>query len=102
MSSGLAIGSSVDALLLTPQGKLDALVRLSRTGDDEVYIDVDAGFGPAVVARLGRFKLRVKADVEQIDWRNQALRGPEYAGLFGRLGHGTGYVDRGALLPGAG
>ena len=32
--------------LLTPQGKLDALVRVTRAAEDELYVDVDAGFGP--------------------------------------------------------
>lgn len=79
--SVLAVGSSADALLLTPQGKLEALVRLNRTGDEEIYLDVDTGFGAAVVARLGRFKLRVKADIESVDWRNVAVRGPGAAAL---------------------
>jgi folate-binding protein YgfZ len=86
----VAVGSSVDALLLTPQGKLDALVRISRTGDDEIYVDVDAGFGEAVVARLGRFKLRVKADIEQVPWRNVALRGPDAPALLDGLASAGG------------
>ena len=31
--------------------------------------DVDAGFGDALVARLNRFRIRVKADVEPLPWR---------------------------------
>src|SRR5919109_2413667 len=57
------IGASAWSFLLQPQGKVDALVRLTRTADDEVVVDVDGGHGDAVVARLNRFKLRVKADI---------------------------------------
>jgi len=74
--AAIEVGASADALLLSPQGKLDALVRVSRTGDDELVIDVDAGFGEAVAARLARFKLRVKVVIEPLEWRCVALRGP--------------------------
>jgi folate-binding protein YgfZ len=77
----LAIGESADALLLTPQGKLDALVRVTRAADDELYVDVDGGYGAAVAARLARFKLRVKADIDVVDWRCVALRGPGAADM---------------------
>ena len=74
--AALGVGESADSLLLTPQGKLDALVRVSRTGDDELVLDVDGGFGEAVAARLARFKLRVKVAIEPLAWRCVALRGP--------------------------
>ena len=37
--------------------------------------DVDAGYGEALVARLNRFRIRVKADVEPLPWRVIAVRG---------------------------
>jgi len=77
--AALGRGESADSLILTPQGKLDALVRVTRAGDDELYIDVDAGFGQMVAARLARFKLRVKVDIEPMPWRGLALRGPRSA-----------------------
>ena len=77
----LEIGGSADALLLTPQGKLDALVRVTRSGADDLLVDVDAGYGAAVIARLARFKLRVKVEIGPIDWRVEALRGPEAEAL---------------------
>ena len=75
--SGLAVGDAVESLILQPQGKVDAMVRVTRTDDDEAVIDVDGGFGVAVAERLNRFKLRVKADLEALDWRCLALRGPQ-------------------------
>jgi folate-binding protein YgfZ len=74
--AALEVGASADSLILTPQGKLDAFLRVSRTGDDELILDVDAGFGEAVAARLARFKLRVKVVIEPLDWHCVALRGP--------------------------
>jgi folate-binding protein YgfZ len=88
--AALEVGASADALLLTPQGKLDALVRVTRSGAEEAYLDVDGGYGPAVITRLGRFKLRVKADIEPVAWPMVALRGPDAAAL----------VDGSALPPG--
>ena len=74
--SGLAVGAAVESFLLQPQGKVDAMVRVTRIGEDEAVVDVDGGFGAAVADRLNRFKLRVDAQVEALDWRCLALRGP--------------------------
>jgi len=63
------------ALVLQPQGKLDAFVRVFRRGPDEFLLDTDAGVGPPLVARLGRFKLRTKVDIDQLDWQVVAVRG---------------------------
>ncbi len=72
--AGLGPGASVDALLLAPNGKLDALIRVHGLADGFV-IDVEGGFGDAVVARLERFKLRTKISLEPLGWRCVALRG---------------------------
>src|ERR1700688_2732302 len=84
--AALNVGDSATSLILTPQGKLDALVRVCRSGGDELFIDVDAGFGEAVAARLARFKLRVKVVIEPVAWRCVALRGPEVTALMARTG----------------
>lgn len=63
------------SFLLEPQGKVTALLRIAR-GKDGFSLDVDAGFGGAVVERLTRFKLRAKVDVDpQPQVRCVALRG---------------------------
>ena len=77
----LEAGRSAESLLLSPQGKIDALVRVTRMGADELLLDVDGGYGEAVVSRLARFKLRTKADIEALGWRCLALRGPRLADL---------------------
>lgn len=72
------VGTSAWSLLLHPQGKVVALLRFTRAGDQEYVLDTDGGWGPAVVERLNRFKLRVKADIEALDgWRCIAVRGPD-------------------------
>ncbi len=75
--AALGQGDCADALLLTPQGKLDALIRVTRTGADRFLIDVDSGFGDVVAVRLMRFRLRVKVEIEGLAWRCLGVRGPE-------------------------
>jgi folate-binding protein YgfZ len=74
--AGLATDASAWALLLQPQGKVVAFLRVLRLGEAEYVLETDAGFGPAVIERLNRFKLRVKCDLEPLDWTCLAVRGP--------------------------
>lgn len=72
----VAEGSSAWSLVLAPQGKVDAWFRLTRGGDNTFLLDTDAGFGPALVARLERFRLRTDVAFELLEgWRMLALRG---------------------------
>jgi len=73
----LGVGASTWALLLQPQGKVVAFLRVLRVGDDDVVLETDAGFGPAVIERLNRFKLRIKCDLDPLAWRCIAVRGPK-------------------------
>jgi folate-binding protein YgfZ len=63
----LGIGDGARSFLLQPQGKVDAYVRVTRLGEDGFLVDVDPGFGVAVIERLNRFKLRTKAEVRGVD-----------------------------------
>ena len=72
---GMAAGTARDALLLEPDGKLCALVRVTRLGEARFAIDVEDGYGEAVAARLRRFRLRTKADLDLVRWPMVALRG---------------------------
>ena len=74
--AALESGASALSFVLQPQGKVDALVRVTRTGDEQVVIDVDAGWGEAVQTRLARFKLRSRFDIDVLDWKCLAIRGP--------------------------
>ena len=61
--TNLAPGEATWSFLLQPQGKVDAWLRVHRAGHEELRLDVDTGFGAAVVTRLERFKLRTKCDL---------------------------------------
>ena len=73
--AALAVGASADSLLLEPDGKLTALLRVTRTDGQGFVLDVDGGYGDAVAARLRRFLLRSKVEIEPLDWRCLSLRG---------------------------
>ncbi|HEY1988562.1 MAG TPA: glycine cleavage T C-terminal barrel domain-containing protein [Acidimicrobiales bacterium] len=75
--AGLGVGATAESLLLSPQGKLDAFIRVTRTGTDDFVLDTDPGFGEVVKARLERFRLRVKVDIEPQSWQCLAVRGPD-------------------------
>lgn len=94
----LGVGASADGLLLHPDGKLVALLRITRIAADSYVLDTDAGFGDLAVARLRKFLLRSKVEMEHLDWRCVAVRGPATAeavtGLTGQvLGAGGMVVD---------
>jgi tRNA-modifying protein YgfZ len=72
----LDVGSTALSFLLAPTGKVDAWLRVTRRSSDEVVLDVDGGYGEVVLARLRRFLLRTKADIDPLDWQVVALRGP--------------------------
>lgn len=72
--AALGPGTSAEALLLGPEGKVVALLRVTRRPED-FLLDVDAGCAETVGERLRRFKLRSKVEIEALPWRCVALRG---------------------------
>jgi len=74
--AGLEVGASAWTLVLQPQGRIDAWGRVTRVAGDAFLLDTDGGAGEALISRLVRFKLRVKADVEPLGWSCVAVRGP--------------------------
>ncbi len=83
----LAVGASVPALLLQPQGKVDAWVRVTRLAPERFWLDVDAGYGAAVAARLNRFRIRVEVELTSHERQPVlAVRGPDAAGGPSALG----------------
>jgi len=77
--TALAATDGAWSLLLAPNGKVVAWLRVSRFDSDQFVLDVDAGYADAVVARLERFKLRTKATItvaEPGQWTALAIRGP--------------------------
>ena len=72
----LAIGESTEALLLSPQGRIDAFVRIFAHSDDQFLVIADAGQGDVVYERLRRFKIRVKVTLEAQSYQQVVCLGP--------------------------
>lgn len=73
--AGLAEGQSAWSLILQPQGRIDALVRVTRQGADRFILDTDGPLGQ-VITRLQRFMLRTDVALEPLNWQCIAVRGP--------------------------
>jgi folate-binding protein YgfZ len=58
----VADGAGVHSLLLQPQGKLVVDFRALRVGDTW-WLDCESGFGPLLAETLGRYRIRVKAEI---------------------------------------
>jgi len=71
----LAVGASTWTFLLEPTGKIAVLARVLRRGDGSFVLDVDDGYGDALMTRLNRFKIRVKAELSPLPWSCIAVRG---------------------------
>ncbi len=50
------VGETRWTFVLEPTGKIDALVRVTRTAEERFELDTDAGFGEPLLARLNRFQ----------------------------------------------
>lgn len=61
--AGMRVGETRQSLLLQPTGKLDGIIRVTCVEGETFVLDVDTGCGEAVLARLNRFKIRVKVEL---------------------------------------
>ncbi len=61
----LAVGESRWTLVLAPNGRVDVLARVLCVADDRFELDTEAGYGDVLAARLDRFRIRVKAELER-------------------------------------
>ncbi|WP_419851277.1 YgfZ/GcvT domain-containing protein [Candidatus Poriferisocius sp.] len=73
--AALIPGQSAWSLILQPQGRIDAFVRVTRQRDDRFVLDTDGSL-EQVIARLQRFMLRTDVTLEPLNWQCIALRGP--------------------------
>jgi len=94
----LQVGRSVWSFVLQPTGKVEVLLRVWRTAADTFVLDTDAGFGEILTARLSRFKIRVKADITELDWTCIAVRGAGAAQVEGLASWGEGVDLLGAAV----
>lgn len=95
-------GDSRWSLLLQPQGKVDAWLRVTRLGSERFWLDTDPGHGQGALDRLNRFKLRVDVELSVRTLAAFAVRGPLAADGPSALGiePGDGAVVAEALWPG--
>ena len=70
---GLAVGASTWSLLLQPNGRVDACA-VRRTGDEELLIDVDDGWGDRAAA-CSAFASGWRRSPDRIDFSVLAVRG---------------------------
>jgi tRNA-modifying protein YgfZ len=89
----LAVGESAWSFLLQPTGKIEVLLRIQRVGEESFVLDTDVGFGDAMVARLNRFKIRVKVEISKLAWICIAVRGEGAAAVTGGLASWGDGVD---------
>ena len=61
----LAVGDSRWTLVLAPNGRVEVLARVLCVADDRFELDTEPGYGDVLAARLNRFRIRVKAELEQ-------------------------------------
>ena len=71
----IPVGASARSLLLQPQGKLLVDFYVHRAGEDEWWCVCEGGFGGVLADGFNRFKIRVKADVEERPIAALAVRG---------------------------
>ena len=74
--AAMAPGDAGFTLLLHPQGKIAAWMRVARVSDDTYIFDVDAGYRTAAIERLERFKLRTDCMITPLDWQSITVIGP--------------------------
>ena len=55
----MQVGDERWTFVLEPNGQVQTLARVKRTGDEVFELDTDAGFGAALRDRLARFMIRV-------------------------------------------
>ena len=61
--AGMRVGETRQSLLLQPTGKIDGIIRVTCVEGETFVLDTDLGCGEAVLARLNRFKIRVKVEL---------------------------------------
>ena len=69
-------GDTTWTFLLQPTGKVDAWLRLTRVADDRFLLDAPCTDPAPIAARLERFKLRTKVEIEPRSVTARSFRGP--------------------------
>jgi tRNA-modifying protein YgfZ len=61
--ASMRVGETRQSLLLQPTGKICGILRVTCLDSETFLLDCDSGTGEAVLVRLNRFKIRVKAEL---------------------------------------
>lgn len=72
----LVPGTGCYALLLNRKGRVQAEMRVLRTGEDEFLIETDSDQEPALSRHLGMYKIGRKVEVDAADRATLVLLGP--------------------------
>lgn len=74
--ASLSVGESRYSFVLDPMGKIVSHVRVARVDEEVFEIDTELveGLGDLLLARLNRFKIRIKADIIQSREKYLAIR----------------------------
>ncbi|MDA8148153.1 MAG: hypothetical protein M0Z93_05170 [Actinomycetota bacterium] len=91
-------GACADALLLAPDGRIDALVRVTHQPGPVYLVDVEGGYGEQVRQRLQRFLIRTAARVTPLPWASVGFRGPEAIEVGTVRAGGPGSDEPGAVV----
>lgn len=96
--ASLPIGGSRLSFVLEPMGKVVALLRVTRTGEEAFVLDTEnvEGLAEQLLVRLNRFKIRVKVDITASIQKYLALRTRDGSSIdqagFANTQWGTGAV----------
>ena len=79
--ASLSVGESRYSFVLDPMGKIVSHVRVARVDEEVFEIDTELveGLGDLLLARLNRFKIRIKADIIQSREKYLAIRSLDQA-----------------------
>lgn len=83
--TALLEGESAWSFVLAPNGKVDVWLRVTRRSPDEFILDLDGGFGGKLVARLEKFMVRTRCDVELLNWEMLSVVGADSSVPVGGL-----------------
>ena len=86
----LGVGEACDALLLTAKGRVIAMLRVLRRGEDDYLLLTEPELGDEVRSQLLRARFATRAEVEAEEHRSQLRLGEEAAPEPGHVSVPTG------------
>ena len=97
--ASLPIGESRLSLVLEPMGKVVALLRVTRTAEETFVLDTEnvAGLNEQLLARLNRFKIRVKVDISASTQKYLSLRARD-GSIIEQVGFANSQWGTGAVI----